>query len=135
GRRLRLDLSDVPPVQGDEMRLGQVVDNLLGNAAKYSPGETEIELSVRSEEGYVVLAVRDQGVGIAPEHVPHLFDRFYRAPGQHPAEQGGLGLGLSIVRDLVAAHGGRIWVESEGEGKGSVFLVRLPVAELREPVR
>ncbi|HEY3083720.1 MAG TPA: HAMP domain-containing sensor histidine kinase [Chloroflexota bacterium] len=134
GRRLRLDLGDVPPVQGDVMRLGQVVDNLLGNAAKYSSGETEIELSVRAEEGHVVLAVRDQGVGIAPEHAPHLFDRFYRAPGQHTAEQSGLGLGLSIVRDLVASHGGRIWVESEGEGKGSAFLVRLPAAETREPV-
>jgi signal transduction histidine kinase len=117
------------------MRLGQVVDNLLGNAAKYSPDETEIELSVRAEDEQIVLAVRDQGVGIAPEHVPHLFDRFYRAPGPHTAEQSGLGLGLSIVRDLVVAHGGRIAVESEGEGKGSAFLVRLPVAPQREPVR
>jgi signal transduction histidine kinase len=134
GRRLRLELSDVPPVQGDPMRLGQVVDNLLGNAAKYSSGETEIELSVSAEDGYVLLAVRDQGVGIAPEHLPHLFDRFYRAPGQHTVEQSGLGLGLSIVRDLVAAHGGKIWVESAGEGHGSAFLMRLPAA-VREPVR
>jgi signal transduction histidine kinase len=134
GRELRLDLNEVPLVHGDRMRLGQVVDNLLGNAAKYSSGETEIELSVRAEGGHVVLVVRDQGIGIAPEHVPHLFDRFYRAPGQHTLEQSGLGLGLSIVRDLVAAHSGRIWVESDGEGKGSAFCVLLPAAT-RQPVR
>lgn len=109
------------------LRLGQVLDNLLDDAAKYSPAEREVLLSVEQVEREVVLSVRDQGIGIAPEHQPHLFSRFYRAPGAAESARG-LGLGLSIVQDLVAAHGGRVWAESAGLGHGSTFRVALPVA-------
>lgn len=75
------------------------------------------------------MAVEDRGVGIESQHLPHLFDRFYRVPNAHTEEVKGLGLGLSIVRDLVAAHGGRAWAESDGPGHGSTFLVSLPSTE------
>jgi signal transduction histidine kinase len=127
GRTLRLNLDPGAVVEGDSTRLGQVVDNLLGNAAKYSPAERPITLSVEQQEGLVVLWVRDEGIGIAPEHLHAVFDRFYRLPASAEHVKG-LGLGLSIVRDLVAAHSGRVWVESEGEGKGSTFYVSLPEA-------
>jgi signal transduction histidine kinase len=126
GRSLRLELAEVAPVDGDPVRLGQVVDNLLGNAAKYSPPDPEIVLTVRMEGDRVVLSVQDHGAGIAPEHLPHLFDRFYRAPGPETQQVKGLGLGLAIVRDLVAAHGGQAWAESGGPGQGSTFWISLP---------
>jgi signal transduction histidine kinase len=128
GRGLRLELSDVPAVEGDPARLGQVLDNLLSNAAKYSPPEAEILLAVELDHDEVVVSVHDRGVGIAPEHLPHLFDRFFRVPGADTERVGGFGLGLSIARDLIAAHGGRIWAESGGEGQGSSFRFALPVA-------
>jgi len=125
-RTLRLDLADVPTIEGDPARLGQVLDNLLGNAAKYSPADTEIVLAVGTNDGQVVVSVRDRGVGIAPEYLPHLFDRLFRAPGADGKQVGGFGLGLSIVRDIVAAHGGRTWAESGGADHGSTFWVALP---------
>jgi signal transduction histidine kinase len=124
--RLRLALAEVPAIEGDPARLGQVLDNLLGNAAKYSPPGQEILLSLGASEGQVTLSVRDHGIGIAPEHLPLLFERFYRAPGVSESFKG-LGLGLAIVRDLVAAHGGRVWAESGGAGQGSTFWVSIPV--------
>jgi signal transduction histidine kinase len=124
--RLRLVLTEVPAIEGDPARLGQVLDNLLGNAAKYSPPGQEIVLSLEASEGQVTLSVRDHGIGIAPEHLPLLFERFYRVPGVSEGFKG-LGLGLSIVRDLVAAHGGRVWAESGGTGQGSTFWVSVPV--------
>ncbi|MHB1417382.1 MAG: sensor histidine kinase, partial [Chloroflexota bacterium] len=128
GRALRVEVGDVPPVEGDPGRLEQIVDNLLSNAAKYSPPEQAIRLAMGVVEGRLVMTVQDSGVGIAPEHLPYVFNRFYRAPGADTARVKGLGLGLSIVRDLVAAHGGRVWVESAGPGKGSTFHVSLPTA-------
>jgi signal transduction histidine kinase len=136
-RTLRLELGDAAPIAGDPARLAQVIDNLLGNAAKYSPLDQEIVLAVRQEGEAAVLEVRDRGVGIAPEHLPHLFDRFYRAPGPGTEQVKGLGLGLAIARDLIAAHGGEITAESAGLGQGSTFRVRLPLAsepsQRREP--
>lgn len=132
GRSLRLELGDVPPVEGDPSRLGQVLDNLLGNAAKYSPADAEIVLAAEAAGREVLLSVRDRGIGIAPEHLPHLFERFYRAPGADTERVKGSGLGLSVVHDLVAAHGGRIWAESAREGQGSTFWVALPVASEAE---
>jgi len=125
--RLRLELGDPAYVDGDAARLGQVLDNLLNNAAKYSPSEATVTLRIGQEDEEARISVRDEGLGIAPEHLAVLFERFYRVPG--PAETvKGLGLGLSIVRDLVAAHGGRVWAESDGEGLGSTFQVALPPA-------
>jgi signal transduction histidine kinase len=106
----------------DRVRLGQVVENLLGNALKHGAEQGEVEVRVEEREGEALLSVRDSGPGIDPEHVPHLFDRFYRASDRSP----GLGLGLYISRILVEAHGGRIWVESQ-PGQGSTFTIALPL--------
>lgn len=126
GRPLRLDLREVPLVEADPTRIEQVLDNLLENAAKYSPPDREIVLSVTASDTEVLVAVRDQGEGIAPEHLPRLFERFYRAPSAGVRGTRGLGLGLSVVRDLVIAHGGRVWAESDGPGQGSTFWFALP---------
>jgi signal transduction histidine kinase len=128
GRQLRLELTTAVPVEGDPARLAQVVDNLLSNAAKYSPPDAEIALAVRVEGERAVLAVRDRGVGITSEHLPRLFERSYRAPGAGAQTVEGLGLGLALVRDLVAAHGGQVRAESAGPGTGSTFAISLPVA-------
>ncbi|MEX2372431.1 MAG: HAMP domain-containing sensor histidine kinase, partial [Dehalococcoidia bacterium] len=132
GRELRVDLGAPAPVAGEPVRLGQVLDNLLENAAKYSPPDRPIDLGVRmdAQEGRVLLSVRDEGDGIAPEHLPHLFERTFRVPG---SRESGQGLGLSIVRDLVAAHGGEVSAHSEGLGCGSTFTVSLPAAPAGTP--
>jgi signal transduction histidine kinase len=127
-RNLELQIEAVAPVQADPTRLIQVIDNLLNNAVKYSPTDGGIALRVGMRDGDVVLDVQDQGVGIASEHLPHLFERFYRVPDEETERVKGLGLGLSIVRDLVLAHGGRVWAESEGRGHGSTFRLSFPVA-------
>jgi signal transduction histidine kinase len=127
GRRLRLELSDVPMLEGDQARLAQVLDNLLSNAAKYSPPQEEIVLTIGGDEREVLLSVQDRGVGVDAEHLPRIFDRFYRVRNKDTERVKGLGLGLSIVRDIVVAHRGRVWVESAGAGKGSTFWVSLPL--------
>jgi PAS domain S-box-containing protein len=116
------------PVSGswDGDRLGQVLDNLLGNAVKYSPPGSEVVLSVSASGDVARVRVSDQGEGVAPDAVPHLFERFYR--GEQRGSAAGLGLGLYITRMLVEAHGGRVWVETE-PGKGSTFTFAVP----REP--
>lgn len=106
----------------DRVRLEQVVENLLGNALKHGAEEGEVVVRVEEQEGEALLSVRDSGPGIDPAHVPHLFDRFYRAN----TRSSGLGLGLYISRILVEAHGGRIWVESQ-PGQGSTFTMALPL--------
>ena len=100
--------------------------NMLSNALKYSDPGTPVCLQAREKDGQVVVTISDQGKGIAPEDLPHLFERFYRAKGTRKTE--GIGLGLYITRVLVEAHGGRLWVESE-VGKGSTFFFTLPVAQ------
>jgi signal transduction histidine kinase len=113
-------------VTGDRDRLGQVLDNLLGNAIKYSPVEGVIVVRVETGEREARLAVADQGLGISADMLPRLFERFYR--GELTTGSAGLGLGLYIARMLVEAHGGRIRVASV-PGEGSTFTVTLPLAE------
>jgi two-component system, OmpR family, sensor histidine kinase VicK len=105
----------------DRVRLGQVVENLLGNALKHGGEEGEVVVRVEERATEALISVQDFGPGIDPEHMPHLFDRFYRAN----TRSSGLGLGLYISRILVEAHGGRIWAESQ-PGQGSTFTVVLP---------
>jgi PAS domain S-box-containing protein len=128
----RLDL-DVPRaglvVEGDYVRLTQVVANLLTNAAKYTPDRGRITLVARAAHREITLVVRDTGVGIAPDLLPHVFDMFVQAPQTLARSQGGLGLGLTIVSRIVALHGGRVAASSEGVGRGSEFVVRLPAAD------
>jgi signal transduction histidine kinase len=124
--RIQLDVApDLPPVLADREYLQVILVNLIGNAQKFSQPETPIRLSARCQDGEVVIAVTDQGIGITPEDLPHIFDRFYRVGRVRKAE--GTGLGLYIVKRLVEAHGGRIWVESE-VGNGSTFFFTLPIA-------
>ncbi|HEX6984471.1 MAG TPA: PAS domain-containing sensor histidine kinase [Planctomycetaceae bacterium] len=128
-RRHRL-ANAAPPadvcVTGDPQRLRQVFVNLLSNAAKYTPEGGEIEFAAGVEGGDVAFRIRDNGVGISPETLPRVFDAFYQADAQAEGAHGGLGLGLAIVRKLVALHGGTVEARSEGLGRGSEFVVRLP---------
>ncbi len=113
-------------VEGDEDRLAQVAANLLTNAAKYTDTGGAIVVEGTREGGEVVLRVRDNGIGLGPELVPRLFDLFQQGPLPPERGQGGLGLGLAIVRSLVELHGGRVDARSDGPGQGSEFTVRLP---------
>src|SRR5262249_47969193 len=116
-------------LDADPARLSQVVANLLTNAAKYTDEGESIRLTAEVEEGTVVVRVRDTGIGISAELVPHAFDWFAEADASLYRAQGGMGIGLALVRGLVEAHGGEIEARSEGPGKGSEFVVRLPLAE------
>jgi PAS domain S-box-containing protein len=131
-RRQRVDVqvaADGFPVEGDKDRLAQVVSNLLTNAAKYSDPGTTVHVGAQQAGKAVRLAVRDEGIGMAPELLGAVFEVFYQPAQASDRAKGGLGLGLAIVRSLVELHGGRAWAESEGPGKGSAFYVELPLAD------
>ena len=125
---LELEISDsLPPVNADQDRLSQVLINLLGNALQYTPEEGKVSLSVHRDEDSIIIRITDTGIGIPPEHLPHLFTRFYRVDKSRSRAGGGSGIGLTIAKSIVESHGGRIWVESGGPGKGSTFTFTLPV--------
>jgi signal transduction histidine kinase/ActR/RegA family two-component response regulator len=113
-------------VEGDETRLTQVVSNLFDNAVKFSPTGTRIEVSLEASDGWARLRVSDQGEGIAPADLPHLFEPFVQADRTLARTRGGLGLGLALVKGLVDLHGGSVRALSEGPGFGSTFVVTLP---------
>ena len=119
-------------VAGDPARLQQVVWNLLSNAVKFTPCGGRVEVELRREGGQAVVRVGDTGQGIAPEFLPHVFDRFRQADGSTTRQYGGLGLGLAIVRALAELHGGWVVAESDGEGRGSRFIFGLPAAVAAE---
>src|SRR5215831_882069 len=120
------DFQPVPFVWGNAQRLNQVFSNLLSNAFKFTPPYGEITLSAKSVGGRVMVQVSDTGIGIKPEFLPHVFERFRQADSSTTRRHGGLGLGLAIVRYLVEVHGGLISAESKGEGTGATFTVTLP---------
>ena len=123
---LRLALAPaLPPVRGDANRLRQVLVNLISNAIKFSPRRTEIEVGARTEAHQVVVWVTDHGVGIPPEAVPKLFTKFFRVDNSNTRHIGGTGLGLALVREIMSAHQGNVWVEST-LGSGSTFFITLP---------
>lgn len=129
-RPIVLDVPEqLPMVRADGDRVLQVVGNLLSNARKYSPGGGEIVLSARQKEGLVEVSVSDQGLGLPPDAVPRLFEKFYRVDNSDHREIKGTGLGLAICRQIVTAHGGQIWAESAGVGRGSRFAFTLPLAD------
>jgi signal transduction histidine kinase/CheY-like chemotaxis protein len=114
-------------VEGDPVRIEQVVLNLLTNANKYTPAGGRIELSADVERGQVVVRVRDSGIGISPEMLPRVFEPFSQADTSLHRSKGGLGIGLTVVKRLVEMQGGSVSVTSDGEGRGSEFVVRLPL--------
>jgi PAS domain S-box-containing protein len=123
-------------VKGDPNRLRQVIWNLLSNAIKFTQRGGSVRIDLTCVESTARLTVRDTGEGISAEFLPYVFDRFRQAEGSISRKQGGLGLGLAVVRHLVELHGGTISAESDGLGKGSVFTVDLPLAqERRDPAR
>jgi signal transduction histidine kinase len=128
GVALELTECKAAAVLGDPISIGQVIFNLIDNAIKYTHEGGKVEVSLKSEGDSAVVMVSDTGVGIGAEDIPHLFDRFYRVDKARTREAGGAGLGLSICKNIVEAHGGRIEVRSE-PGEGSTFSVYLPIVE------
>jgi signal transduction histidine kinase len=118
----------LPRVNADEDRLLQVIINLLSNALQFTPKKGSVMVTTAKIKNNLVVSIADNGIGIKPQDVEHIFERFYRADKSRSRQEGGgSGIGLTIAQSLVRAHGGRIWVESEGEGKGSVFSFSLPI--------
>jgi len=134
GHTLACDLEPGLHVLGDRTRLIQVLSNILNNAAKYTPSGGQIGLSARVEGSDVRIAVRDNGQGIEPPVLPYIFDLFTQAERTSDRSQGGLGLGLALVKSLVLLHGGRVDALSDGLGEGSEFVVYLPLLEHVEDV-
>lgn len=130
GVTLDTDVStELPFITGDKDRLGQVLLNLVGNALQYTPPGGRVQISARQQGNEVHVAVSDTGMGISPEHLPHLFTRFYRVDRSRSRAGGGSGIGLTITKHLVEAHSGRIRAESPGPGKGSTFTFTLPTTK------
>ncbi|HZG53890.1 MAG TPA: ATP-binding protein [Pyrinomonadaceae bacterium] len=126
----------VRPINGDPTRLQQVVWNLITNAIKFTPRGGQIIVRLESVGSRAEVTVEDSGIGVSPEFLPHIFDRFRQADPSTNRVHGGMGLGLSIVRQLVDLHAGTVRAESEGEGKGSTFVVSLPTVAVKgEPER
>lgn len=120
--------ADLPAVQADTDRIIQVLINLLGNALRYTPSGGKVRVSAERGEGAVIFHIADTGTGIAPEHLPHLFERFYRVDKARSRTLGGSGIGLTISRAIVEAHDGQIWATSAGPDQGAVFSFTLPIA-------
>ena len=118
----------LPAVWADPGRVTQVLLNLLGNALQYTPPGGQVSVRAWCEDQEMLVAVQDTGLGIAPEHLPHIFERFYRVDKSRSRAGGGSGIGLTISRHLVEAHSGRMWAASPGTGQGSTFTFSLPLA-------
>jgi signal transduction histidine kinase/ActR/RegA family two-component response regulator len=131
--RLVIQLPPEPiTITGDSVRLTQVFTNLLANAAKYTNAGGEISLELRREGDRALISVRDTGIGIAQEHLHSVFDMFVQVDRSSRSSQGGLGIGLTLVRSLVSMHGGTVEARSAGPGEGSEFVVTLPIASVAE---
>jgi len=122
---LTLDIpEDIPGIQADELLLEQAMLNLIDNAIKYTREGGTVTLSAQSKGNEVEVSVSDTGIGIASEHLPRIFERFYRVDKGRSREMGGTGLGLSIVKNIIEKHGGKVWAESE-LNEGSTFFFTL----------
>jgi signal transduction histidine kinase/CheY-like chemotaxis protein len=118
------------PVEADPTRLEQIIVNVLNNAAKYTPPRGRISVTAAEEAGEAVLRIRDTGIGIAPEILPRVFELFAQGDQSLAHTSGGLGVGLTLVHRLVELHGGRVSAHSEGAGRGSEFIIRLPLSRV-----
>ncbi|WP_232280126.1 sensor histidine kinase [Roseiflexus castenholzii] len=132
--QLRLTVPSLD-LYADPDRLMQVMVNLLSNALRYTPSGGLVEVSLTLSGEYARISVRDTGIGIEAEHLPLIFERFYRVDKSRTRHSGGTGIGLTIARHLVYASGGEIWAESDGIGKGATFHVTLPTAIVHQPIR
>ncbi|MBO9340418.1 MAG: HAMP domain-containing protein [Chloroflexus sp.] len=133
---LSLDVPEqLPQVWADPDRVAQVLINILANAYRYTPAGGQVTVQVSTDDHEVRVAVIDSGIGIAAEHLPHLFERFYRVDKSRARNSGGSGIGLAIARHLIYAQGGEIWAESDGIGKGARFIFTLPLAPQMATVR
>ncbi|MEQ8765484.1 MAG: PAS domain S-box protein [Planctomycetota bacterium] len=127
---LRIEIASEPVwVEGDRVRLWQLVDNLLSNAVKYTPDGGEVSLSLERGRGEAVLQIRDTGVGIEPELLPHVFELFRQSEQSLDRSEGGLGLGLAFVKTIVELHHGTVTAHSEGKGRGAELVVTLPTIQ------
>jgi two-component system sensor histidine kinase BaeS len=113
-------------VTADAGRLEQMLRNLISNARRHTPVEGRIDIRATRDEGHVRIAVADTGCGIPPEHLPHVFERFYRADPSRDRATGGAGLGLAIVRRLAEAHGGTVTAASDGSNRGATVTISIP---------
>jgi histidine kinase len=120
--------TDLPKAWADSSRISQVLLNLLGNALQYTSAGGQVTVRAWTEGGEIVIAVQDTGIGISADHLSHIFERFYRVDKSRSRAGGGSGIGLTIAKHLVEAHGGRIWAISPGSGQGSTFAFSLPLA-------
>ncbi|MEW5956244.1 MAG: ATP-binding protein [Chloroflexota bacterium] len=117
----------MPVILADEDRISQVLFNLVGNALQYTPAGGTVTVTAEKQTSELHVIIHDTGLGIPAEHLPHLFTRFYRVDKSRSRAGGGSGIGLTIVKHLIEAHGGRVWAESQGTGQGSTFDFILPV--------
>ncbi len=119
--------ANLPNVSADKDRILQVLTNLVGNALQYTSTGGSVVLTAAREKNEIVISISDTGIGISPDHLPFIFNRFYRTDKSRARASGGSGIGLTIAQALIKAHHGRIWAESNGEGKGSTFHFSLPI--------
>jgi signal transduction histidine kinase len=127
--QFRFTAAPAPPMAADPDRLQQIVWNLVSNAIKFTPEDGRVDVRVGSDDGHIDIVVADSGIGIEPEFLPHVFERFRQADGGTTRRYGGLGLGLAIVRHLTELHGGVVSAESAGVDRGATFRVRFPTTE------
>jgi signal transduction histidine kinase len=125
---LQLDVPpSLPPLIADPDFVGQIFGNLVDNAIKFSPQGGQVRVSARAESGQVIVAVADHGIGIPPDKLQQIFERFYQVDASSTRRYGGMGIGLALCRAIAEAHGGKVWAESAGNGQGSTFYVALPM--------
>src|SRR5262249_30085960 len=127
--------SAIAPTWGDPARLQQCIWNLLSNAIKFTPEGGRVQVTLHREQDRVEITVADNGIGIRPEFLPFVFDRFRQGETATTRPSGGLGLGLAIAKQLVEAHGGQIRAESAGDGQGAKVTLSIPLAPSRPPTR
>ena len=129
GVSLKLNIpDDLPEVSVDTHRIGQVFINLVGNSLQYTPPGGVVTITAEEQNNQILVIISDTGIGLSAENLSHIFTRFYRVDKSRSRAGGGSGIGLTIAKHLVESHGGKIWAESPGLGKGSTFKVLLPLS-------